>query len=227
MLFGADKQHFRKAGVKGSNPFFGFFPLPCGSGFLLSIFAAAIKCGAYSRVAAFKLFCGGFPHCLKHSRPVRQASTRHAERINRTMPIRILDVGQCGFDGPRMSQLLREKLDATVDVAATGIEAARSLAEQKYDLALVNRVLAEDGESGVKLIQSLVKSGCTTPLMLVSDHAAAQDQAVSFGAVRGFGKSALEEPETFELIKNSAHAAPAAARNRRVKKRPASGDGES
>jgi two-component system, chemotaxis family, chemotaxis protein CheY len=120
------------------------------------------------------------------------------------MPIKILDVGQCGFDGPRMSRLLREKLDATVDSAATEEDATRSLGAGKYNLVLVNRVLAADGASGVKLIHTLIESGCTAPLMLVSDRADAQDIAVAHGAVRGFGKAVLEQPETFELIRNAA-----------------------
>src|SRR5258706_7999011 len=128
--------------------------------------------------------------------------------MDRTMPIKILDVGQCGFDGPRMSRLLREKLDATVDCAATEQDATRHLASGKYNLVLVNRILAADGASGVELIRTLIKSGCTIPLMLVSDHTDAQDIAVTHGAVRGFGKAVLEQPETFELIRNAAHPAP-------------------
>ena len=119
------------------------------------------------------------------------------------MKIKILDVGQCGFDGPRMSRLLKEKLDASVDCAATAEDARRRLANGKYDLVLVNRILAADGASGLELIDALVKSGCKTPLMLVSDRKNAQDLAVASGAVRGFGKAALEQPETFELIKNT------------------------
>ncbi len=120
------------------------------------------------------------------------------------MSIRILDVGQCGFDGPAISHLLHEKLHATVKSAATADEAKRELASSKFDLVLVNREFAADRSSGVELIQDLVDNGTTVPLMLVSDHADAQDAAVAAGAVRGFGKSELEEPSTFELIKNSA-----------------------
>jgi len=120
------------------------------------------------------------------------------------MPMKILDVGQCGFDGPRMSRLFREVLDATVDNAATGEVAARRLKDRTYDVVLVNRILAADGASGIELIGALVKSGCTTPLMLVSDLADAQDQAVARGAIRGFGKSRLDNPETLELIRKVA-----------------------
>ena len=125
------------------------------------------------------------------------------------MPMKILDVGQCGFDGPRMSRLFREILDATVDNAATREVAARRLRDGKYDVVLVNRVLAADGASGVELIGALIKSGCTTPLMLVSDLADAQDLAVAQGAIRGFGKAVLDSPKTFELIRKVACGGPA------------------
>ena len=41
-------------------------------------------------------------------------------------------------------------------------------------------------------------------VMLVSDYEDAQDQAVANGAVRGFGKSTLEDPATLDLIKATA-----------------------
>jgi DNA-binding NtrC family response regulator len=125
-------------------------------------------------------------------------------RILSDMSIRILDVGQCGFDGPAISQLLHEKLHATVQSAATADQAKRELASGKFDLVLVNREFAADRGSGVELIQDLVDNGTTVPLMLVSDHEDAQRAAVAAGAVRGFGKSELQEPATFELIKKSA-----------------------
>jgi CheY-like chemotaxis protein len=61
------------------------------------------------------------------------------------MAIRILDVGQCGFDGPRMAALWRERLGAIVDNADSGHDALQRLQHQKYDAILVNRVLARDG----------------------------------------------------------------------------------
>jgi hypothetical protein len=71
------------------------------------------------------------------------------------MAIIILDVGQCGFDGPRMAALWRDKLDATVDRVANGKDAAQSLKKGGYDVVLVNRVLAADGSSGLDVIADL------------------------------------------------------------------------
>ena len=118
--------------------------------------------------------------------------------------LRILDVGQCGFDGPRMAEMLQTKLSAAVDQARTADEAKRQLASSKYDVVLVNRVLASDGSSGVELIADLTKHGNTTPFMLVSDQPEAQEEAVAAGAVRGFCKAAIEDPATFDLIKSAA-----------------------
>ena len=120
------------------------------------------------------------------------------------MSLRILDVGQCGFDGPRMAKMLKTKLEAEVDQASTHDEAKRQLASSKYDVVLVNRVLAADGSSGVELIADLAKHGNTTPFMLVSDMPEAQEEAVAAGAVRGFGKAAIEDPATFDLIRSAA-----------------------
>ena len=74
------------------------------------------------------------------------------------MAIKILDVGQCGFDGPRMAKLWRDQLDATVDRVATGKDAAAYLKQGGYDVVLVNRVLDADGSSGLDVIEDLLRA---------------------------------------------------------------------
>ena len=120
------------------------------------------------------------------------------------MSLRILDVGQCGIDGPRMERLFREKLGAAVTDASSLDEAKQCLERESYDIVLVNRELASDGSSGVELIECLMRDGCDVPVMLVSDHDDAQQSAMACGAVRGFGKSQLDEPQTLELIQSAA-----------------------
>ena len=119
------------------------------------------------------------------------------------MALRILDVGQCGFDGPRMATLWHEKLDAKVDRSPGLADAEKKLKLNQYNIILVNRVLAADGSSGIEVIEALLKE-TKTPVMLVSDHLEAQDEAVALGAVRGFGKAHLGEPETLELVRQAA-----------------------
>lgn len=119
------------------------------------------------------------------------------------MAMKILDVGQCGFDGPEIAQLLDERLGAKVYSAATADEAHRKLENHTYDLVLVNRIFAADGSSGVDLMEDLVRDASPTPVMLVSDRKDAQAAAVQKGAIRGFGKADLDDPRTFELIRNA------------------------
>jgi len=114
--------------------------------------------------------------------------------------MRILDVGQCGFDGPRMARLWQEALGAEVDCANTGDEAVEMVQRTAYDAVLVNRVLAPDKSSGLELIERLLALRREVPIMLVSDLADAQDAAVALGAVRGFGKAHLGERSTLDLV---------------------------
>lgn len=115
----------------------------------------------------------------------------------------ILDVGQCGYDGPRMMRMLESKIGVEVDTADTIEEAAEKLSANQYDLVLVNRELALDGAEGLQLIRQMKKAGDPTPVMLVSDLPDAQQQALACGAIHGFGKSKLESPHTITLIKKA------------------------
>jgi DNA-binding NtrC family response regulator len=119
------------------------------------------------------------------------------------MSVRVLDVGQCGFDGPRIAAFCRQVLHATVEHCDTASHALKRVSESKFDLVLVNRVLDQDGSSGLDLIRDLLASGDVGSVMLISNYADAQEAAVALGAKRGFGKSALSRPESAELLKQS------------------------
>lgn len=103
-----------------------------------------------------------------------------------------------------MEALWREKLGAEVDSVDYGDDAIAQWKSRKYDIALVNRVLAADGSSGLQVVESLVNLGKGAPVMLVSDRSDAQDAAVRLGAHRGFGKSELGDPSTLDLIRDVA-----------------------
>jgi DNA-binding response OmpR family regulator len=100
-----------------------------------------------------------------------------------------------------MASLWQRELGATVDPSARADDALRRLEAHKYDVVLVNRILAADGSSGLAVIQQIKEAGVTVPVMLVSDLPEAQDAAVALGAIRGFGKAQLHEPDTLELIR--------------------------
>ena len=118
------------------------------------------------------------------------------------MTKKVLDVGQCGLDHPRIKRLIESSFDATVHLAHTAQEANTLAASDHYDLILVNRLLDTDHSSGVALIESLKASNDTAgiPVMLVSNFPDAQNQAIDAGAVPGFGKNSMQNAKTLSIL---------------------------
>jgi two-component system, chemotaxis family, chemotaxis protein CheY len=114
---------------------------------------------------------------------------------------KVLSVGQCGIDHPAIRRLLQREFDADVVPADSADEALAELRDGPYDLVLVNRVF-DLGGSGLEFIADLKADETLkrVPAMLVSDLAEAQRKAVELGALPGFGKAALQRPETVERI---------------------------
>ncbi|GAG36842.1 unnamed protein product, partial [marine sediment metagenome] len=69
-------------------------------------------------------------------------------------------------------------------------------------LVLVNRIIDRDGSEGIILIQQIKqdKQLLHIPVMMVSNYPEAQSEAVTAGAVRGFGKAELSKSETLEQL---------------------------
>lgn len=115
-----------------------------------------------------------------------------------------LSVGQCDMDHGSISRLLLGKLGVKVQRADTAIEALEALKKSSFSLLLVNRIFDADGDSGIDLIRKVQVIAPGQPVMLVSNYMDAQAEAQSLGAVPGFGKSALDRPETLEVLKSFA-----------------------
>ncbi len=117
---------------------------------------------------------------------------------------KVLDVGQCDFDHGNISRILSGRFGAAVERCHGSEEALRAVAQGDYDLVLVNRIFDRGGEEGLKLIARLHSSETAgerrPPVMLVSNFADAQEQAVKAGAVKGFGKAVLESEGTMRLL---------------------------
>lgn len=118
------------------------------------------------------------------------------------MGAKVLDVGQCYADQFGIDRLLR-KCGADAVHVKTANEALDKLKEGGFDLVLVNRIIDADRSSGLELIHALKNDASLSavPVMLVSDYADAQQQAVEAGALPGFGKAKLTSSETEERIK--------------------------
>jgi two-component system chemotaxis response regulator CheY len=109
----------------------------------------------------------------------------------------VLSVGQCSADASAITRVLQKQFQATVDSVDTFDEAFARLHAGSVDLVLVNRILDADGSSGLELIQR-IKSDTELrhlPVMLVSNYPEWQQEAVKLGAVPGFGKAGLGQPE--------------------------------
>ncbi len=114
----------------------------------------------------------------------------------------VLAIGNCSYDHRNLAAAIRAHFDAEVRAAATAEEALRHLAEASFDLVLVNRVLEVDRSCGIDLVRQIKAdprhSGIA--VMLISNFPDAQAEAVTAGANPGFGKKALDCPETVKRL---------------------------
>ena len=109
-------------------------------------------------------------------------------------------VGHCMPD----TYMLKSTLPGLVGgVPIQAVNDAASIAKAGPEsLLLVNRAL--DGEfgtdNGIELIRTLAQRSPRPRLMLISNYAEAQQQAVSAGALPGFGKSELGKAQTRQRL---------------------------
>jgi DNA-binding NarL/FixJ family response regulator len=119
------------------------------------------------------------------------------------MKKRVLSVGQCAMDHGSLSYLMSKHFGADVIGADSKDEALAAARQGDVALVLVNRLLDRDGSPGLEIIRAFKGDEAlkTVPVMLVSNYDDAQREAVSCGAVRGFGKAALELPQTIAVLR--------------------------
>jgi len=116
---------------------------------------------------------------------------------------RVLSVGQCAADHYGISLTLRQAFGAEIEPASTQAEALRLLRQEPFAVVLVNRIFDADGDSGVDLIRRVkADEGLrTTPVLLISNYADAQNEAAEAGAEPGFGKAELGRPEMLDIVR--------------------------
>ena len=117
---------------------------------------------------------------------------------------RVLSLGQCAADQWSMSRVLQTSFDVEVIAADRFADAEEQLRQGGIDLMLVNRVLDRDGSSGLDFIRQMKADDVLrqVPVMLVSNYADAQRQAVALGALPGFGKAVLEDAATLARLRD-------------------------
>lgn len=120
------------------------------------------------------------------------------------MPKRVLSIGQCGPDHGAISGMFRREFGVEVVGVDTLAEAERSCERDGLPtLILVNRKLDIDYSDGLELIRSLKANAKTasTPVMLVSNYPEYQAEAVTLGALAGFGKAELSQSATLAKLR--------------------------
>ncbi len=104
------------------------------------------------------------------------------------------------MDHGALRRLVETHFGASCEAADSIEQACKAVQEKRYDLVLVNRVFEFTGEQGVDLVRQLTKERPEVPVMLVSNFAEAQREAEAAGAVPGFGKGALNDPQTIARL---------------------------
>ena len=119
------------------------------------------------------------------------------------MPDRILLVGHCGIDGPRLKEELSKAIpSAKVERINSDDELRRAVGEGA-SLLLVNREPVGFEGEGLDIIKRVKSEHPDCKVMLVSDHEDAQQEAQAAGALKGFGKSELGSPSLAQHVKHS------------------------
>lgn len=119
------------------------------------------------------------------------------------MSKRILLVGHCGVDGPRLKDELSKALPGTAVERINTESDLKSAVGDGADLLLINREPVGFEEEGLDIIKRIKSKNPDCKVMLVSDHDDAQQQAVKAGALPGFGKSEMGSPRLAEHVKNA------------------------
>ena len=115
----------------------------------------------------------------------------------------VLDVGQCQMDHGALRRLIESEFAADVTQAHSAEQALAELRSGQFDLVLINRKLDADYSDGLDIIKQIKAdpdlSGVN--VMLVTNYAEHQAQAIAAGAAPGFGKSELMDAATIERLK--------------------------
>jgi CheY-like chemotaxis protein len=124
-------------------------------------------------------------------------------RAKAIMTKHVLDVGNCAMDHSSIRSMLEGQFSVQVTQAHGWADASEHLQRQPFDLVLVNRILDRDGSEGLEIIRQM-KSEIDwkdTPVMLITNFSEHQERAVMAGALQGFGKRAIGDPQTVDMLR--------------------------
>lgn len=119
------------------------------------------------------------------------------------MPKVVVDCGNCGPDFNSIRNLIQRNFDAIVEQTHAAPDTLARLKKGGVSLVCVNRKLDCDYSDGMEVIRQIKSDDALKdiPVMLISNYEEHQTAAVSAGAVEGFGKLAISNPGTVDLLK--------------------------
>lgn len=117
------------------------------------------------------------------------------------MPRRIVLVGHCNFDGPRLQEEIRAMPEGLEVVRVNDDADLQAVCEKGENLLLINREPVGFEEEGMDIVRELCERYPGQCVMLVSDHSDAQEQAVEAGAMFGFGKLDMGTQKLAEAVR--------------------------
>ncbi|HEV7299292.1 MAG TPA: hypothetical protein VGN72_08005 [Tepidisphaeraceae bacterium] len=112
-------------------------------------------------------------------------------------------VGHCNFDGPRLQREIETKVAPCKVLRVNDVPSLTEACENGVDLLLINREPVGFDEAGLDLVKDLHSRYPQQKIMLVSDYADAQQQAIGCGALPGFGKADMGSPKLIETVKGA------------------------
>src|SRR5687767_9140922 len=132
--------------------------------------------------------------------PAKAASTGQSSSEH---DLRILLVGHCGVDGPRLQSEIGAILKGASVERVNSDSELRRACKEGADLLLVNREPLGFETEGVDLIKQVRKDFPDQKVMLVSDYADVQQEAEAAGALHGFGKRDIGSPKLADAVKQA------------------------
>ena len=118
------------------------------------------------------------------------------------MPKLLVDCGNCGPDFSSIRHLATSHFDVSVVRTHGADDTLKVLREQSVNLVTINRKLDRDYSDGMEIVKQIKSddSLCNIPVMLITNYEQHQQSALAAGCVLGFGKLAINDPSTIELL---------------------------
>ena len=114
---------------------------------------------------------------------------------------RVVLVGHCQVDGPRLQREIESKAGPVEVLRVNDADNLDAVCAQGDCLLLVNREPVGFDEEGVDIIRDVCRRHPGQKVMLVSDYPDAQEKAVEAGAMAGFGKADMGSPKLVESVR--------------------------